>query len=160
MDLRLTPSQENYLEHIWHLSSQGSVRVADLADSVGVKRPSVTRAVNNLVSLGLVKHEHYGGIEFTPRGHQAAKFISRRDLCLKRFLVQVLQMDSAKADDEACRMEHAVSAEVIHRLDVLVGYFTDRVDLHKEFGQLLATKRRLPSKRSKRSVRLRAKPHV
>lgn len=160
MDLRLTPSQENYLEHIWRLSGHGPVRVAALADSVGVKRPSVTRAVNNLVSLGLVKHEHYGGIEFTPQGHQAAKFISRRDLCLKRFLVHVLQMDPAKVDDEVCRMEHAVSAEVMHRLDVLVGYFADRVGRQKKLREAMEMTRSMPSRRSKRTVRLKAKPHV
>jgi Mn-dependent DtxR family transcriptional regulator len=39
--------------------------VVKYADSVGVKRPSVTRAISTLAILGLVKRKHYGGIEPT-----------------------------------------------------------------------------------------------
>ena len=117
--LNLTPSQENYLAHIWHLSEKGSVRVVDLAEAVGVKRPSVTRAVNNLTGLGLLRHEQYGTIEFTDKGYDAALFIARRDARLKRFMIEVLHLSPGNADQEVCRIEHAVGDEVLRRLDVL-----------------------------------------
>lgn len=158
MDLNLTPSQENYLEHMWNLAGRGPVRVVDLADAVGVKRPSVTRAVSNLASLGLVKHEHYGSIEFTPKGHRAAQFIVRRDRGLKRFLIQILQMDPEMAEDEVCRMEHAVSAEVLQRLDVLLDFFNDRRSLQKEIRQKM--ERFVTSMNSKDAAHTGAKLHV
>jgi len=52
MYYHLTPSQENYLEHIFTMSSKGQIRVRDLAKSVGVKLPSVTRAVQKLADAG------------------------------------------------------------------------------------------------------------
>ena len=122
MNLKLTPSQQNYLEHIWYLSEKGSVRVVDLADAVGVKRPSVTRAVNNLTGLGLLRQEQYGTIEFTAKGYRVALYIARRDASLKRFMTEVLHLSPGKADQEVCRIEHAVGDEVLRRLDVLVDF--------------------------------------
>ncbi len=135
MDLNLTPSQENYLEHIWHLADKGSVRVVDLADAVGVKRPSVTRAVNNLTALGLVRHEQYGTIEFTAKGYSAARYIARRDARLKRFLTEVLLLNPQKADEEVCRIEHAVGDEVLQRLDVLVNFVTTNKTVRRKLDQ-------------------------
>lgn len=158
MDLRLTPSQENYLKHIWHLSRKGSVRAVDVADSVGVKRPSVTRAVNNLASLGLVRHEHYGGIEFTPNGYLAAKYIAHRDRCLKQFLTQVLKLNSKRADEEVCRMEHAVGNEVIARLDVLLNFISGDAALRNKLDREM--KHSISSANGRKTVSIGAKPHV
>jgi DtxR family Mn-dependent transcriptional regulator len=158
MKLQLTPSQENYLEHIWHLSSEGDVRAVDLADSVGVKRPSVTRAINTLVALKLVRHEHYGGIEFTPRGYRAAQFIVHRDRCLKQFMTEVLQLDSATAHEEVCRMEHAVSETVMQRLDVLLNFISSRDELQEEIMQTM--NKHSFSKSPPKAVGIGVKPHI
>ncbi|MDJ0809342.1 MAG: metal-dependent transcriptional regulator [Desulfobacterales bacterium] len=135
MDLNLTPSQENYLEHIWHLADKGSVRVVDLAEAVGVKRPSVTRAVNNLAALGLVRHEQYGTIDFTSKGYSAARYIAQRDARLKRFLMEVLLLNPQKADKEVCRIEHAIGDEVLRRLDVLVDFVKSNKSVRKKLDQ-------------------------
>ena len=158
MELNLTPSQENYLEHIWRLSKKGAVRVVDLADSVGVKRPSVTRAVNYLAALGLVRHEHYGTIDFTPRGYRAARYIARRDSILKRFLTEVLQLEARKADEEVCRMEHAIGDEVLQRLDKLCHFIEAHEALQSELGPEMQRSAK-PAKKTVSFV-IGAKPHV
>lgn len=122
MPQQLTPSQENYLEHIWHLAAVDRVRSVDLAESVGVKLPSVTRAVNKLASQGLVKHKQYGAIELTRKGRSAARRIVQRDKCITEFLVRVLKMAPERAKTEACRLEHVFSNEVIIRLQALVDF--------------------------------------
>jgi DtxR family Mn-dependent transcriptional regulator len=135
VDLKLTPSQENYLEHIWYLSEKGSVRVVDLAEAVGVKRPSVTRAVNNLTGLGLLRHEQYGTIEFTAEGYNTALYIVRREASLKRFMTEVLHLSPGKADQEVCRIEHAVGDEVLRRLDVLVNFIKSNKTVRNKLTQ-------------------------
>ena len=158
MKLKLTPSQENYLEHIWRLSSNGAVRAVNLADSVGVKRPSVTRAINTLANLGLVRHEHYGDIELTPTGYRTAQYIIYRDRCLKQFMTQVLQLDSATANEEVCRMEHVVSEKVMQRLDVLSNFISSNGTLQKEISRLIKEKSltgQLP-----KAVGIGVKPHI
>ena len=158
MKLKLTPSQENYLAHIWRLSSKGSVRAVNIADSVGVKRPSVTRAINTLANLGLVQHEHYGDIKLTRKGSRAAQYIAYRDRCLKQFMTQVLQLDSETADEEVCRMEHAVSETVMQRLDVISDLISSRRALQKEISRIInkkASTAQLP-----KAVGIGVKPHI
>jgi DtxR family Mn-dependent transcriptional regulator len=124
MHSSLTPSQENYLEHILAMSSDGHIRVGDLAKSVGVKLPSVTRAVQKLADAGMVRHNTYGSIEITDEGKEAARSITRRDDCLIRFLVQALGIPPELAKLEACRIEHVISDDVLDRLELLVNYLS------------------------------------
>jgi len=121
---QLTPSQENYLEHILNESSKGQIRVRDLAKSVGVKLPSVTRAVQKLIDAGMVKHETYGKIEITNAGKDAARSITRRDDCLNRFLGDILGLSPEHSKSEACRVEHVISDVVINRLELLVNHLS------------------------------------
>jgi Mn-dependent DtxR family transcriptional regulator len=93
----LTPSQENYLGAIHELAAAGPVQVKDLAARVGVRLPSVTRAVGALARRGLVSHE----------------------ACLRRLLTDLLGMEPAEAGPEVNRLEHMLSEEVLSRLEIL-----------------------------------------
>jgi len=65
----LGESLEDYLEAILLLGAQKRpVRVKDIAHFLGVSRPSVVNALNQLKNKGLVRHEHYGDVELTIRG--------------------------------------------------------------------------------------------
>jgi DtxR family Mn-dependent transcriptional regulator len=133
MHQALTPSQENYLEHILAMSSNGRTRVGDLAKSVGVKLPSVTRAVQKLAEAGMVRHQTYGTIEITDEGVDAAKSVIRRNDCLIRFLVETLKLPFEQGKEEACRIEHVISDDVLYRLELLVNYLSGS----KEWGNRL-----------------------
>lgn len=122
MSKTLTASQENYLEWIYRFSEKGAVRVRDLADKLGVRLPSVSRAISTLAKERLVKHESYGKIELTDEGRLVGQNIVRRDECLTRFLVSVLGMDQSAADPEVHRLEHVLSDDVLARLEILTEF--------------------------------------
>ena len=123
----LTPSQENYLEHILQLSERGRgrVRIREIAEAAGVKLPSVTKAVGKLAEDGFVRHQAYGTVEITEAGIKAAQAVVRRDDCLMGLLVDVLNMDEDTAKAEVCRLEHVLGVEVLTRLEVLVSEATN-----------------------------------
>lgn len=120
MRQNLTPSQENYLEHIYHLSRQGPVRVRAIAEAVGVRLPSVTRAVARLAEAGMVTHEVYGTVDITKRGAESARAVQRRDDCLTSLLIDILGIDPDAAKGEVCRLEHVLGSDVLARLEILV----------------------------------------
>ena len=120
----LTPSQENYLEHIHRLSQNGPVRMREIAEATAVRLPSVTRAVSRLAASGLVRHQAYGKVEITERGVRAALAVMRRDNCLQALLVDVLSMKVKDAETEVCRLEYVLSTEVLARLEILLGHAT------------------------------------
>lgn len=119
---KLTPSQENYLEWIFRFSRKGPVRARDLARKLGVRLPSVSRAVSGLTRAGLIRHESYGAIELTSAGERAGAEIVRRDDCLTRLLVDLLDMHPRAADPAVHQMEHVLGEDVLTRLEILLEF--------------------------------------
>lgn len=119
----LTESLEDYLEAIYQLQREsGSVRVKEIADFVGVKMPSVSSALRALKDRGLVDHESYGEVSLTPTGRETAEFLCRRHFALTAFLRDILGLDPEQAETEACGIEHALSAETLRRLLMLIDF--------------------------------------
>ncbi|ATW26426.1 metal-dependent transcriptional regulator [Candidatus Formimonas warabiya] len=113
----ISNSLEDYLEAILILSeTNDSVRITDLAQIMGIAKPSATEAVKSLVDLGLLKHEKYGPVELTMLGKKQAVEVRRRHRLIKKFLTEVLGVPQEIAEKDACLMEHAVSSDTISRL--------------------------------------------
>ena len=65
----MTSSLEDYLEAVFVISKQkNSVRLTDIAEYLGVSKPSVNRAINTLTQNGYLEHVTYGDIVITPQG--------------------------------------------------------------------------------------------
>jgi Mn-dependent DtxR family transcriptional regulator len=126
--VELSPSLEDYLEAIYNLEQmEGSaVRLTDVAQHLSVSKASVNRAIGTLKQSGLVLHEHYGTLSLTPSGQMQAKDIYRRHLVLKAFLIDVLDVDPALAEKEACLMEHALSSSTVEKWIVFLEKLTGR----------------------------------
>jgi len=114
---RLTATIENYLEAIYNLSKEKrAVRVKDIAKKLGVKMPSVTSMLRTLDEKGMIDYEKYEYLELTVKGLGIAKEIERTHQILKTFLTDILKIDKCQADEDACKMEHAVSTTTIDRI--------------------------------------------
>jgi len=101
-------SIENYLEAIANLSDdKGYAQVTAIAQTLGVKMPSVTAALKALVRKGYVTYAAYQPVRLTPEGRAVARAVTRRHALLRRFLTDVLELKPAHADALACRLEHA-----------------------------------------------------
>ncbi len=100
------------------LKEQGNkATVTALSESLSVKKPSVDWALKKLGEAGLILHERYGDIDLTPEGSRIAEEVYRRHKALYSFLKDVLKVNPATAEQDACRMEHAMSRETINRLE-------------------------------------------
>ena len=110
-------SMEDYLEAVEMLGEKdGSVRVKEISTLLGVKMPSVTAAMKRLSEERMVIYEKYGRIKLTKTGKKAAREVFRRHEILRRFLIDVLDMDTETAEEDACRMEHVISPTTLERL--------------------------------------------
>ena len=118
-----TASMEDYLEAIAELSEEEtSVRVTQISKRLGVRKPSVTAALQRLSEDGLVKHRRYGLVELTREGRRIAEEVMRRHEVLFRFLSEVLDIDREIAQEDACRMEHSLSPASLERLAKFVEF--------------------------------------
>lgn len=112
----------HYLEAIYYMWSEGEpLRSARLADWLGVSRPTVTVALRRMTGYGMVRMNRRKEIELTAAGLRAAEAIVRRHRIMERWLTDGLGLDWATADEEAARLEHAVSEVVERRLYEVLG---------------------------------------
>ena len=120
-DHSLTRAGEDYLESIYRLSldsgePDGSVRSVDVADQLEVSKASVNKALNQLKDMGMVTQSRYGRVTLTSEGEKYAKIVWRSHRALRAFLQTDLGVEPETADEEACLMEHALSADTMTRL--------------------------------------------
>lgn len=113
---RLSASQEDYLEAVYHIAREKKVaRAKDIAKRLDVRASSVTNALRVLSSLGLINYAPYDLITLTEAGLVQAEDIVARHDALANFMVTVLGVDATEADQAACKMEHSVPKTIVDR---------------------------------------------
>ncbi len=109
--MKIQESAENYLETILMIQKQkGSVRSIDIANELNFSKPSVSVAMKNLRENGYIKMETDGYITLLEPGRQIAEKMYERHTLLSDWLI-LLGVDPAVAVEDACRIEHVISAE-------------------------------------------------
>lgn len=119
-----TIAVENYLKHVLLLSegTDALVPMGALAGAVSVVPGTATTMVKALADGGLIEHRPRQGVRLTAEGRRVALNVLRKHRLVETFLVNVLKMDWAKVHVEAEKLEHAISDEVLDRLDALLGH--------------------------------------
>lgn len=122
----LTAKDEDYLETIYRIALESdTVGVTDVAKARDVSVPTVRTAVKRLADNGLVRQEHYGKIMLEESGRKLAREIYSVHRTLRRFLADVLLVDSRQADEEACMMEHGLSKSTLRRMSLFLDAITN-----------------------------------
>lgn len=113
-------SEEDYLESIlWIEKSQSVVHRIDVARRLNVSPAAVDKAVKLLIEKGYVS-EDGKHLVLTESGVVRAKEVFEKHCLLREFLLS-LGVSKETAEDDACRMEHAVSDETFERIKAFVG---------------------------------------
>lgn len=113
---------EDYLKAIYDLERVGEAAATnDIADRLAISPASVSGMVRRLADQGLITHEPYRGVRLTEDGRAAALRTLRRHRILECYLTEVLGYPWDRVHDEAERMEHAASEELIERMAAALG---------------------------------------
>ena len=109
--MHINESAENYLETILILSRQlPVVRSVDISEYTGYKKSSVSVAMKNLRENHYIEVNKSGFITLTESGRSIAEMIYERHELLSGWLI-CLGVDEKAAVEDACRIEHVISAE-------------------------------------------------
>ena len=114
---RLTESLGRYVLAIYELSVEKRVaRSKDIAELVGVSRPSVTGALQKLDRAGIIEYEPYGYITLTPIGETQARQMLLKHRATQDFLKIALGLSGSRAEEVAAQIEQSLPADVLCRL--------------------------------------------
>ncbi|MCL5958185.1 MAG: metal-dependent transcriptional regulator [Chloroflexi bacterium] len=117
-----TSTIEEYLEAIYVLSDEEQPVIGvRLAEALHVSPPTVTVTLKRMVRDELIDINERKEISLTAKGREMAETLLRRHRLSERWLADVLGVEWHKVHEEACRLEHAISAEVEERLSAVLG---------------------------------------
>ena len=109
--MKIQESAENYLETILMLGhTKPHVRSIDIANELDFSKHSVSVAMKNLRQNGYIQVDGNGYITLTDAGRKIAETMYERHTMLSSWLVY-LGVDQKTAVEDACRMEHVLSAD-------------------------------------------------
>ena len=114
--LKIQESAENYLETILMINERkGSVRSIDIVNELEFSKPSVSVAMKNLREHGYINMDSDGYITLTDKGSEIAEKMYERHTFISQMLIK-LGVDPKIAVEDACRIEHVISAETFEAI--------------------------------------------
>ncbi|MGQ0649149.1 MAG: metal-dependent transcriptional regulator [Gemmatimonadaceae bacterium] len=121
-EFTLTEPVEDYLKAIYAIEQAGdSAGTNEIAARLEIAAASVSGMVRRLADQGLVAYERYRGVRLTDAGRRAALRTIRRHRVIEAYLAKALGYAWDRVHEEAERLEHAASDELIDRMAAAIG---------------------------------------
>ena len=119
----ISSEAEEYIEAIYKLQEKkGVAKTKELADALKVVPGSVTNTLAHLEKHDLVKRTPYRGVRLTAKGRKLALKIIRRHRLAERLLTDILMVEWSDVHEIACKLEHALTENVLPLLERRLGY--------------------------------------
>ena len=114
--MKLYTSGEDYLKAIYILQKEkGMVRSIDVAEQMGMSKPSVSHAVKLLREGGFIVMDDDYTLHLTDLGREVAEKLYERHRYFTERLTDA-GVDTDTAEAEACKMEHTISDSSFQKL--------------------------------------------
>lgn len=116
-------SKEDYLSAIYKLRDEaGEIKPNLIAENLDISPAAVTDMLKKLAVDGFVQYKKYKGIKLTPKGEKYAVNMIRKHRLWETFLYQTLNMPWEKIHDEAEKLEHSSSDELVDKLEEFLNF--------------------------------------
>ena len=117
--MKIQKAAEDYLEAMLMLKEKnGYIRSIDIAQLLGVTKPSVTYSTKRLRENGYITMDNDGLITLTASGMEIAEKIYTRHKVLTDFFIK-LGVPAEIAREDACKVEHDLSPETFSAISSL-----------------------------------------
>ncbi|AFH48220.1 DtxR family transcriptional regulator [Ignavibacterium album JCM 16511] len=116
-------SKEDYLSAIYKLRDEaGEIKPNLIAENLEISPAAVTDMLKKLAVDGFVQYKKYKGIKLTSKGEKYAVNMIRKHRLWETFLYETLNMPWEKIHDEAEKLEHSSSDELVDKLEEFLNY--------------------------------------
>jgi DtxR family Mn-dependent transcriptional regulator len=134
----LTPAMEDYLEMIYRSGLDGNiVMISTLSENLNVRPPSVTKMVQKLAELGMLKYKRYDYVLLTDTGRELAKFLYERHYIVELFLKNLGVDENLLIETEL--IEHSISKTTLNRFIMFNSFFLKNPDLLMQLQSIIDT---------------------
>ncbi|MEA2089506.1 MAG: metal-dependent transcriptional regulator [Thermoproteota archaeon] len=118
MSQELTENEGRYVKVIYRrqVEERKKVRTTEMANIFGVRPATVTETLQKLAQKNILRHDPYHGVELTGDGLLKAKQLLRKHRLLETLFVNHLNYGVQEACEEACRLDHHASRDLINQI--------------------------------------------
>ena len=111
-------SREDYLRAIYNFWEQKGrvIRSVDIAEYLDVSKASVSQMLKKLAIQRYIRIKPYSCVLFTAKGLQEAQKLTYKHRIMEVFLRDILNISKSNIHNEAHKLEHCVSDEVIKKI--------------------------------------------
>ncbi len=120
---QLSAAAKDYLSTIYELDSGNGVRSVDVANQLGVSKPSVNKAIRMLSQQGYLMQERYAQIQLTPQGIQTAKEIQKKEEIVRLLLEDVFGLEEEPARRDAKRISQVIEQRTFDKMRMYLNNF-------------------------------------
>jgi len=117
--LELSPKKSEYLKYIFEKG--GIVRTMDISDNFHLDPSTITKAIQEMSSTGLIDYVPYRGISLTSKGTEHAEFLVRRHRVIELMLSHY-GLSGHEACGEALKVEGYISRDVVNKICSSLGH--------------------------------------
>jgi Mn-dependent DtxR family transcriptional regulator len=129
----MTASMEDYLEMIFRLSQEnGYTRIHELAAALNVQPPAVTRMVQRLAELKLIKYQKYGVLMLDNLGKEIGAALIGRHNLIEKFL-KAIGVEDENLLEETEKIEHTVSNKTMECFSAFVDFYETHPQFRDEY---------------------------
>lgn len=113
----MAQAETRYLLAVYQLCEDGgAVRSVDVAEFLGISRPSVAKQMKLLLARGLIEKRHYGGITLTPEGARQASAAHLQFTLVRAYLQGELGLEERTATRDAVACVCELSPQCVARM--------------------------------------------
>lgn len=129
----LSAAEEDYLEMIYRMciENDGYTRVNDIAFTLHVKPPSVTKMIKKMKEDGIIDYKRYGRIKLTEKGTEIGKFLLYRHNTVKNFISLININENIHEETE--KIEHTISKTTLEGLKKLTQFFETNPEILEKY---------------------------
>lgn len=120
----MSVSIDNFLKNIYLLNQEtaGAVTSSNLAGRLEISVAAVTDMARKLGKQGVVDYKPYKALQLTRQGDEQALKIIRKHRLWELFLHEVLGLDLLSVHQEAERLEHHTSDDLMNHISRFLGH--------------------------------------
>jgi len=116
-EVMMTPKKEKYLMEIYlNINEEGYTRISQLAKSLQVSVPAVSKMVKKLYEEEYIVFQRYGMITLTKKGRAVCEELLNKRIVLSNFL-RFIGIDEEHLEEEVKAIEHSMSFNVIIQIE-------------------------------------------
>lgn len=130
----ITHSVAHHLAAIRELKDRyGYARVSDVARYLDITRGSASLTLKALRQKGFVQEDENKFLRLSERGERLVDLVLAKRAIVRKFLKDVLQVESHQSEVDACKVEHLLSEETSEKLLNFVRFLLAETPEAREF---------------------------